>query len=364
MKLSKRCVTLLCLFILLNSTTFSQCEVFSKCTESPYSVRVTITPTAIIPVQATCDWYYEYDIAFDYNIEIIGNIPKDYCGGETSGGSLFDLRVKIYSIGGRVSEYSSLPRTGGSGSALATGAASISSGAGGIAGVYDPPYVNCADVSLPKFQLSKVEVYMQGPGIYSAAGGENSDSIINCSFSPLPITLTRFYGESSGDGTQIYWTTASERDNDYFTLARSLDAENFEIIDTIPGAGNTFSTREYSLKDKQAKQGVNYYRLSQTDFSGASETFDIIAVNYTGKSTYETQVFPNPIQDEYFTLSILHGELENLSYSINSMDGRKIDSQPIDERNTKIKSPSKSGTYVLTVSKNEEKITQHKLIVF
>lgn len=44
-----------------------------------YSVNVSITPTAIVPVQSTCDWGYNYDVAYDYDIQIVGgNNPSLY----------------------------------------------------------------------------------------------------------------------------------------------------------------------------------------------------------------------------------------------------------------------------------------------
>jgi hypothetical protein len=84
----------------------------------------------------------------------------------------------------------------------------------------------------------------------------------------LPITLLSFTGEKDGDGVRLDWTTASERDNDYFTILRSKDGWNFEEVTRVPGAGNSTSPIPYWTRDAKPYDGLNYYRLRQTDIDG------------------------------------------------------------------------------------------------
>jgi hypothetical protein len=93
----------------------------------------------------------------------------------------------------------------------------------------------------------------------------------------LPIELISFTGESYVDYNLIKWVTASEINNDYFTIERSLDGINFIILNNVDGAGTSTSIRNYSLSDYQPND-ITYYRLRQTDFNGDNKTSEIIAV--------------------------------------------------------------------------------------
>lgn len=93
---------------------------------------------------------------------------------------------------------------------------------------------------------------------------------------PLPITLVAWNGACDGKSVLLKWTTASEQDNDHFSIEKSRDANDWYVIGTAPGAGNSSSMISYSFVDKDA-QGLAYYRLRQTDHNGTSEVSHNIA---------------------------------------------------------------------------------------
>lgn len=101
--------------------------------------------------------------------------------------------------------------------------------------------------------------------------------IVNTS---LPIELSYFEGKEYGLNNLLYWSTASEYNNDYFTIERSSDGESWETISKLSGSGNSTQPLFYSYLDPTFKRNnLNYYRLSQTDFDGLMETFNIISIN-------------------------------------------------------------------------------------
>jgi hypothetical protein len=96
----------------------------------------------------------------------------------------------------------------------------------------------------------------------------------------LPIELMFFNGMESNGNNLLYWATASEKDNDYFTLERSIDGNDWDVVSNIEAAGNSQEELNYSYVDKSYKRGkVNYYRLSQTDFDGQKEYFNIVGID-------------------------------------------------------------------------------------
>jgi hypothetical protein len=96
---------------------------------------------------------------------------------------------------------------------------------------------------------------------------------------PLPIELLGFSGNCSNTSVQLHWATASESNNDYFTIERSADGTNFTEIGRVDGAGNSDQTLEYSFSDLTRYPENNYYRLKQTDFNGQASYSKIIVVN-------------------------------------------------------------------------------------
>jgi hypothetical protein len=119
-------------------------------------------------------------------------------------------------------------------------------------------------------------------GTFGATNGVN----------PLPIELIDFSGTTKGQTIQLLWTTATETNNDYFTIERSSDASNFESIINIKGAGNSSDIIHYNALDAQPFYGINYYRLKQTDFDGKYVYSGIISVNALQQSG--NAIFPNP----------------------------------------------------------------------
>ena len=123
----------------------------------------------------------------------------------------------------------------------------------------------------------------------------------------LPIELLSFDAECNGNSVELAWATASEKNNDYFSLERSDDAINFVEIARIAGAGNSIERLDYSYTDFGVHGGDNYYRLVQVDYDGTRTASEIIVANCSDMPTEEPEVvaYPNPFDSD------LTVELEN-----------------------------------------------------
>jgi hypothetical protein len=97
-------------------------------------------------------------------------------------------------------------------------------------------------------------------------------------FLPLPIELVEFSCVNTGTHNLLKWTTASERDNDFFTLERSANGVDFDTFVIVPGAGNTSTELTYVQHDYSPFFPLTYYRLSQTDYDGTTKSFAPILV--------------------------------------------------------------------------------------
>jgi hypothetical protein len=115
--------------------------------------------------------------------------------------------------------------------------------------------------------------------------------------SPLPVSLISFDVKCSKK-TTLTWSTATETNNDHFTLERSTDAENWEFVTKIPGAGNSNEILNYQFTDEKSLNGLSYYRLKQTDFDGRNETFSPVSVICSSAETTDIGLYPNPFKNE------------------------------------------------------------------
>lgn len=95
---------------------------------------------------------------------------------------------------------------------------------------------------------------------------------------PLPIELLSFEGRPSDSGNLLKWSTATEQNNDYFTILWSVDGYHWTSIGKVDGAGNSVRKIDYSYLDESPATGINYYILKQTDYDGRSKDSDIISV--------------------------------------------------------------------------------------
>ena len=95
----------------------------------------------------------------------------------------------------------------------------------------------------------------------------------------LPIELLYFKGSVYNTDNILHWSTASESNNDYFTIEKTKDGIGWEIIDREPGAGNSSNQLYYSSVDENVESIINYYRLKQTDYDGRFKYSDIISID-------------------------------------------------------------------------------------
>jgi N-acetylneuraminic acid mutarotase len=119
----------------------------------------------------------------------------------------------------------------------------------------------------------------------------------------LPVSLSDFTAVQKDDIISISWKTNSEMNSDYFTIEKSFDATSFYPIDEVAGAGTSIQTIVYLAEDHLPVEGLNYYRLRQTDFDGTSSYSKIVAVNFVdGETSSDEQftVFPVPAQTNIF----------------------------------------------------------------
>jgi hypothetical protein len=158
---------------------------------------------------------------------------------------------------------------------------------GGSGGWRGPDYFAGTNSSnIANNTLTITNINKSGPwALHDGVSGGNS---------PLPITLVDFKGTCNTDNITVTWTTASETNNDYFEVQRSVDGTSYSTIAVVDGAGNSNTMLNYSYTDFSPNATGSYYRLRQTDYNGQFEAFPPKYVRCSDSPVNTVGLYPNP----------------------------------------------------------------------
>jgi hypothetical protein len=179
-----------------------------------------------------------------------------------------------------------------------------------------------ATTSIP-LSNSAGRVYNNGSGYAQRTGytGFSEFVIGKSTLGPLPIELIFFKALCINGLTELYWSTATENNNDFFTIEKSRDGLNFEVLANISGAGNSTQVLQYEFVDQSANEvDILYYRLKQTDYNGSYTYSEIVSVDCISEIADRLSVYPNPGKHE-LTIQYASNSSEKTSFSILNSNG-------------------------------------------
>lgn len=284
-----------------------------------YNVTVSIQPINMLVTTNGGGCVYKTEL--QYNIQFSGtNIPSS-----------------LYTMQGNVTCYGQnrtydLPNNGGAGTTLSAN--------------FSGPFINGNCSGYNKNGCTLANIIIQGPGIPYQE--------VPCSFvqfpTPLPIELIDFSAIETTAGAQLNWSTASERENDFFTIEHSTDGINFTNIDEVKGAGNSSNIVEYSINTSNIHLGTNYFRLTQTNFDGEKTQVGTISLDVKSSSSKQYTLFPNPSSDRKITM-LLSQPSDLITYTVYSVYGQKLESKTLvnsANKNT-IELPHSGSTFIVEI---------------
>lgn len=140
---------------------------------------------------------------------------------------------------------------------------------------------------------------------------------------PLPIELVSFTAEAIGsDAVELEWTTASEHDNDHFTIERSSGTGDWIPVLQVDAVGTSTATNTYTAVDDRITHELVYYRLRQTDLDGTSTVSEVVAVRMPLPAV-QPIVYPNPI-DGPIVFVLPDGPESAMNFSLIDASGRVL----------------------------------------
>lgn len=109
----------------------------------------------------------------------------------------------------------------------------------------------------------------------------------------VPVELIHFSAQLFSKTVELQWITATEFDNAYFEVEKSVDAQKFKTIGKVLGTGTSVEEKKYIFIDEVLSEPIHYYRLKQVDLDGAFEYSAVIAVSIKEKGL-DTKIYPSP----------------------------------------------------------------------
>lgn len=193
-------------------------------------------------------------------------------------------------------------------------------------------------------------------------------TVVPCSL--LPIQLVSFNALLKNSHVELEWVTATERNNEFFTVERSIDGTEYEVIITRQGAGNSDMLIKYTAVDySPVGGGISYYRLKQTDYDGKFTYSAPVAVNIHNKNNI--QFIPNPAKGQNMVMVIPPSAYSEFSVVIRDVTGRALS-----ERTEKLSSNTRSthlldsgnslkeGIYMVSVALGDDIFTEKVIITY
>lgn len=270
----------------------------------PYKVKIEADILRVIPSSQSCVNGYNFNIEVAYNISFEG--PGTPNINTLQGNIVCDNYNLFFEFPPNVKN------NGGSGTFITT----VNPWRGES---------DCSAITPETLGCDAITITIGGEGIPAQSNISCPKNIL------LPISLVDFKASKKEERIVIDWTTGSEINNDFFTLEHSIDGKVFENIATIEGAGNSAQLIDYKFEDKHPDQGMNYYRLKQTDYNGDFEYFKIVAVNFGGvdpeaissNTIIVKEAYPNPFKNE-IKLDFELSKAENIKVIIQNARGEVL----------------------------------------
>lgn len=177
---------------------------------------------------------------------------------------------------------------------------------------------------------------------------------------PLSVELLSFNAECDNERATIRWSTASEQNSEYFTVESSSDGQFWETVEIVQAAGNSSSLIDYVVYDENVKNGLNYYKVTETDVNGVesefgpistscgSDVFEIVNVNNDFENNSPLDVVINSSSDKSATIKIVDLTGKLVYSRTNTMIAEGISTISIDKNDLSF------GVYFIAIQTADE----------
>ena len=180
---------------------------------------------------------------------------------------------------------------------------------------------------------------------------------VSCAQIMLPVEWLEFTAKLENEEKEVYcdWQTASEINNEYFSVERSKDGLDWGVIGEVLAGENPNFAQSYRFIDSDPLIGESYYRIRQNDVNGE---FDYSEIRSVERAVTDLSIFPNPGNG---TFRILGYSGEGIA--IHDMRGRGVECEITETGEITLPNCS-AGTYLVKIGYGNAENCKHlRLIV-
>jgi hypothetical protein len=152
----------------------------------------------------------------------------------------------------------------------------------------------------------------------------------------LPVTFSEFDIYCAQGGAGIRWSTASERNSDYFSVEKSVDGKSFQSVAKLYAAGNSSAKIHYEWIDHDYTTAA-YYRIKEVDLDGKYIYSRVVFASCQMEEEQSVNVFPNPA-------------VNFLNYNLNVKNSGSVSADVMDCAGNVVKSEKFSATQGVNIS--------------
>lgn len=228
------------------------------------------------------------------------------------------------------------------------------------------PYSDCNNISFTtNEELEMITVFgLEGNGNPSA--GCTGDADMTIDFVSVPVELTRFEASTQDTRVALEWETATETDNDYFAVERSIDGKTFTTVGRVNGNNTSSETIKYQFEDEPQQAGQYYYRLKQVDFTGEFSYSPIVSAVLDFAADKDLHLYPNPTSAQLHVESTIRISASSVTVEIYNRIGQLVDQEAYDWTGqlTLPTNRYQPGMYTLRLYADQQLIGQQRFVKY
>ncbi len=182
----------------------------------------------------------------------------------------------------------------------------------------------------------------------------------------LPVDMLESDVNKINGNNIISWSTASEINNDFFTIERSADMENWHAIGTVTGAGNSKTRLDYEYTDYNAPSGTTYYRIVQTDYDGTREIFKAMSVETKSDADQSIEIINSYSNGDYLNIKFTTESADPVTIQVFTSNGTLISEKTvhpnIGQNNINISMIGANGVHITKLSQHGDFVSKKTML--
>lgn len=180
---------------------------------------------------------------------------------------------------------------------------------------------------------------------------------------PLATTVINFTAQQKTGIVALHWTISHESNNHFFNIEKSMDGTSWNTLGRVDGSGTSTVSHTYQLTDNNPAEGINFYRLSQTDFNNQTQVLDIKKLLYSTNLDFMVNVCNEG--NGKTTLVIRNKPGGSVLIKVTDLAGREYLGTwvKIIGGNAEKSLNLNKGLYVITLTNNTGKVINNKILV-